>query len=90
MLTPFYSGCNDWPKDLLVTHPKTFVSKMSVGCLCLCSHDLGLILFLKVRKPAGEVTKELMTAEDISRAEMDQWDEKFAKSKTEESIHEDS
>lgn len=43
-----------------------------------------------VRKPAGEETKELMTAEDISRAEMDQWDEKFAKSKTEESIHEDS
>lgn len=41
-------------------------------------------MFLKAPKPTGE-TEELITAEDISRAEMEQWDEKFAKSVVKES-----
>ena len=42
--------------------------------------SLNSILFLKAPKPIRE-KEEVTTAEDISRAEMEQWDEKLAKSK---------
>jgi predicted metal-binding transcription factor (methanogenesis marker protein 9) len=43
-----------------------------------------LILSRQAPKPIGE-REEVTTAEDISRAEMEQWDEKFAKSTVVES-----
>jgi hypothetical protein len=42
-----------------------------------------LILSRQAPKPIGE--REEVTTEDISRAEMEQWDEKFAKSTVVES-----